>query len=364
MFADYTNGITNLACSILKNYGAEYTHDTLRELDTLLEYPYKNVVVMLFDGMGMDALKHHLPETSFLRTHLLSEYSSVFPPTTTAATTTIESGLTPVEHGWLGWSLYFSEVNKIVNAFHNTMNDTRDQAAKFHVAGRYLPYKSIYEKINETGNAKSYSVSRFGSNKINTLAELFQETTRLTQQEDRKYIYTYWDQPDGEMHDHGCYASTVAVTIQEIDQRVQHMCETLQDTLVIVTADHGHNNLTYYILSDYPDIAEMLQRPISLEARAAAFYIKKEYLSEFPIKFHERFGEDFILLTKEQVKEQKLFGDGIPHPKFEAFIGDYLAVAIADKGIVFSRKSNIFKSNHSGATEKEMMIPLIVVDKK
>lgn len=364
MYADYNNGLTNLACSILKHYRAEYHHSTLSIMDRLLEADYKNVVVMLFDGMGVDALNYHLPDNSFLRQHFIKEYSSVFPPTTTAAITTLESGLTPAEHGWLGWSLYFSEIDKIVNAFNNMEKFTNSQAAEYHVAGRYLTYKSLYEKINDTGNAKAYSVSEFGSNKIATLDELIDEVTKLCRQDGDKYIYSYWKDPDFAMHEYGCYDSRVTKILMEIDRKLNNLCQELQDTLLIITADHGHINLTHYELSDYPDLQRMLRRPTSIEAKAAAFHVKGEYLSEFPIIFREIFGEDFILLSKQDVIEQKIFGDGTPHPKFEEFIGDYLAIAVRDKGIVNYSYSNKFVSNHAGMTEKEILIPLIIVELK
>lgn len=52
------------------------------------------------------------------------------------------------------------------------------------------------------------------------------------------------------------------------------------------------------------------------------------------------------------------------HPKFEEFIGDYLAIAISNKGIAYSYKSNRFVSNHAGMTKQEMKIPIITINKK
>ena len=98
MLINYNDSIVNLTCSILKHFGAEYEHSTLKEIDELLDDEYNNIVVLLFDGMGIDAIQHHLLEDGFFRKNLIKEYSSVFPPTTTAATTSLESGLTPLEH--------------------------------------------------------------------------------------------------------------------------------------------------------------------------------------------------------------------------------------------------------------------------
>lgn len=364
MIIDYNNCIVNLACSVLKHFGAGYNHDTLSEADKLLEGKYKNVVVILFDGMGCDALRHHLPEDSFFRRHLIKEYCTVFPPTTTSATTTMESGLTPSEHGWLGWSLYFSEIDKIVNAFRNTEKDTSVMAADYHVARRYIPYVSIYEKIRNAGFANAYSVSPYGDIRIDSLDGMVGEIKRLCKAPGRKYIYGYWESPDDLMHKYGCHHKLVTESIIEIEVKIEKMCGELSDTLIIVTADHGHINLKYYILSDYPNLLSMLKRPVSIEPRAAAFYVKREYLDAFPDEFYNNFGDDFLLLSRDEVIERKLFGPGEMHPRLVEFIGDYLAIAIKDKGIEYSSESKQFVSHHAGLTEKEMIIPLIAVCRK
>ena len=108
-YPDYTNSIVNISCSILKYYGVkDLKHNSIPELDSILKKRKpKNLILLLFDAMGISILKQHISPNSFLRTHILKTVSSTFPPTTTAATTSINSGLTPYESGWLGWISYF-----------------------------------------------------------------------------------------------------------------------------------------------------------------------------------------------------------------------------------------------------------------
>ena len=80
-------------------------------------------------------------------------------------------------------------------------------------------------------------------------------------------------------------------------------------------------------------------------------------------EFYYNFKNEFLLLSKREVIENNIFGVGKMHPKFEEFIGDFLAIAISDKGIVYSQDSNQFISNHAGITEKEMKIPVIAICK-
>ncbi len=98
-YPDYDHSIVSIANSILRAFGAECRHKSLPLLDRYLDKGFKNVLLMLFDGMGTEALSDHLPENSFLRRHVADTLSSVFPPTTTAALPSVETGLTPFEHG-------------------------------------------------------------------------------------------------------------------------------------------------------------------------------------------------------------------------------------------------------------------------
>lgn len=363
-FPDYRNSIINVSCSIFNHFGIKCNHQTLPYLDRYLAKGYKNIVFMLFDGMGTDAIKYHLPKDSFLRKHFIKDISSVFPPTTTAATVSVESGLAPAEHGWLGWSLYFKEIDKIVNIFPNTIKDQGDVvAANFHVASKYIPYKNIGNTINEVGYDKSYSVSPFGSLRISNHCELYETVKNICNKDGKKYIYTYWYQPDEIMHKTGCYSDNAKEIIVEINESVEKMCGELEDTLVIVTADHGHINVKYKFVCDYPNILKSLKRSTSIESRAVAFFVKEDCKKHFAEEFYKAFGDGFLLLSKDEVLSNGLFGDGIPHPRFHEFIGDYLAISISDTSIVYNHDSKQFISNHAGLTEKEMNIPLIVIEK-
>lgn len=194
--------------------------------------------------------------------------------------------------------------------------------------------------------------------------EMFDEVKRLCHEEARKYIYAYCEQPDVAMHKYGCYSEEANAWVKEIDYRVEKLSRELNDTLLIVIADHGHINTGYKILSDYPDLIQMLKCPISIESRAACFHVKDEYKKAFPKMFKDIFGDDFVLLSNQEIIEQKLFGDGTLHQRFEDFIGDYLAVAVADKGMVYWHESKQYLSNHAGMTENEIMIPFIAIEMK
>lgn len=364
---NYDNSLLSLISSVLTHYGAQASHKTLPELDVLLSKKFKNLVVMLFDGMGTAIMEKHLPPDAFLCKHFQSTISSVFPPTTTAATITMATGLSPIEHGWLGWSLYFDELGANVSIFPNTLSGTgAESAADYHVAQRYIPCKNVYEKISEAtdNNVGTYCVSPFSSFKSKSVQDICNTVEKLCTYDEPKYIYTYWHQPDFDMHDNGTTHGKITAGILEINNEVEALCGRLKETLVIVTADHGLVDTTWLFIPDYPDIAECLLRMPSIESRAMTFFVKEGMKEQFETSFKSHFNDYYILYSKEQVLEKELFGGGTTNPRSAGFIGDYLAVAFGNISIECSPSTNheVLKAAHAGMTEDELNVPLIIID--
>ncbi|MDF2905439.1 MAG: hypothetical protein K0R34_760 [Herbinix sp.] len=361
-YPDYKNSILNLINSVEKDFGVTNDHPTLAAADAILAKQYRNVVVMVFDAMGSRNLEELLPADSFLRNHMVQEITSVFPPTTTAATTTLDSGLAPCEHSWLGWSLYFPEVADNVNIFLNT-NYEDEPIADYNVVNSYLPYKNVVDKINELSQARAESVSYFGSYHTESYEEILEAVEELCAEEGRHYLYTYWNEPDSSMHEKGITSEEAAAWVKRINEDIELLSSKLHDTVLFVIADHGHINSTNKYIGDYSDIMDTLKWMPSMEPRALAFYVKEGREIEFETNFLRHFGGDFVLLPKQAVIDQRLFGRGKAHPRFEEFLGDYLAIAIGEVSLFYTRSgAEKFIGAHAGLTDFEMMVPLIVIE--
>ena len=363
-YPEYDRSILSVASSVLNYYGVrDCQHKSLPEFDILLNKNYKNVVVMLFDGLGVSAINEHLSENDFLRKNFICPISSVYPSTTVAATTAIQSGYSPVETAWLGWDLYFEELRENIAVFRNTLQKNGEPASDYNVADKCIPYKSIFQRIEDVcGKKTAYYVSPFSEHHVKSVEDVCKTVYRLSKKRKQKYIYTYWYQPDNAMHDFGVSSQQVREQILMINSEVEKLCRELKNSVVIITADHGLIDGTNEYLEDYPQLVEMLRIPPSIEPRALSFFVKDGKKEEFKEEFNRLFGDCFKLLTKEEVFSTNLLGFGKPHKKSSDFVGDFLATATGEKSIFIKREEHVFIGVHAGLTEKEMTVPFIAFE--
>ena len=147
-----------------------------------------------------------------------------------------------------------------------------------------------------------------------------------------------------------------------LEEMITAMASELEDTLLIVTADHGHIDTDVVYLKDYPALWECLERCPSLEPRVLNLFVKEERKEFFVKEFNKEFGEKFLLMPMEDVIAKNLMGTGKNHEQFRQMLGNYLAIATGDLTILFTEEE--FKSMHGSITEDEMLIPLIIFDNK
>lgn len=359
--------LVNLSNSILKAMNVKTTNSTLKELDSqLYQKEYKNIILLLYDGMGSSILDKYLSKESFLQKNKICNISSIFPATTVAATTSVLTGLEPSEHGWLGWDMFFKDDNETVSVYMNVIKDT-NISAKHNVKERpEMKYKTIIDRINEESSNDAYIVWPFDEKlPCNTLEEISERIYELCTRANKKFIYAYYNNPDKLLHQEGFDSINVKNEMMKINSMTEKLYNKLPlETLIIVIADHGHVECKYKTLSENKELFNMLARTTSLEPRACAMKLREEIDKKyFEELFLQVYGSDFKLYSKEEVIKNHLFGKELKHSIVNDNIGDYIAIAIKDSCLRYDENGKVFKTYHAGITKDEMEIPLIVLKK-
>ncbi len=364
---NYDECLTNLACSIRKYFDLEYHHKTLEYVDKILEEKKpNNVILILFDGMGSRILDRTLPKDSFFIKNRYKDITTVFPATTTAATTSIRTGLNPIEHGWLGWNTYIKPIDKTITLFRDREKGKEEICEEFLEIKDSLTPSTIVDEIKEKTNCYAKTIYPFEVENVtvySNINEMLNIILEEVKKEGKKFLYVYDDEPDHTMHDYGPDSDEAKALIKERNLKISQLCDNLTDSLIIVVADHGDIKVDNIFLNDYPELLNMLERTPSLETRAISFKVKKEFINDFKVKFNELLGDYFSLYSKEDIISSGLFGNGIPCEIFDSAIGDYIAISEnSNKSLVSDGDKALF-SQHAGYTDDELYVPLIIIDK-
>ena len=377
VFPNYNESILNTMSSIMKHYGLNTHYQELPLVKQALDKNYQNVVLMVFDGMGIEMLKRNLKADDLLNREIKQHLTSVFPSTTTAAMTAYYSGKSPNEHGWLGWSLYFKEYGRCIDTFINTDSYSGEVINAPHAGHTLMPYQHVLDQIEEATSktVRTYMIepdyiNYQGHNTkigVENAQQLFKEVEFLCKEEGSKFIFCYWPDPDKTMHSMGCYSDETVQKTQEINTLLDQLSHRLTNTLFIVSADHGLIDVEETTwLNDYPTLTECFLMPPSIEKRAVSFFIKPESKTNFKEQFNKFFGNEFLLFTKEEAFEKNIFGLGTSHSKTLDFVGDFLACATGTKVLGYQpmtqHKKFDFAATHAGLTKEEMLVPLILIE--
>ena len=206
------------------------------------------------------------------------------------------------------------------------------------------------------------------AHKVENLEQWFAEIEMLCQSPKHKFIYGYWNNPDSEMHKNGVESPAAKEILSVVNRHTEQLADKLENTLLIITADHGMTDVESLYLDDYPELEACLEHAPTLEPRFCSFKLKPGCKSQFQKLFEQVFGEDFLLMSKEEVLERKLTGCGSPHPRAAEFMGDILAIAVGNKILQYRMKGvpqpKSFAAHHAGLTADEMRVPLVLITAK
>lgn len=356
-YYDLENNLVTVSNSLLKHFNCPTFHNTCKELDKILANTNKRICVILFDGFGGLVQERHKEFCPYILNNKKIEITSIFPPTTAAATISFLTGKYPVETGWLGWNQKFRRWKDLYTMFMSTAAKDRVTPSPVPI-NEYVKVKFIDEIMREFNKDKKIEQFKSFDLEENTVNAFFNKTNELCKKDD--FLYAYFTNPDHLLHLNGEKSSEVNNCIKEIDQGLEKLVNENKDVLFITLADHGHIDTTDLDIREHQDFYELLKYPFfALEARAGVFYVKHRNKKKFYELANKYYGEYFDIYTKKEVKDLKIFGIGKAHKYFNYCIGDFLFIAKSNK-CLFQEFGPIMKSQHAGGTEIERKINLAI----
>ncbi len=84
-----------------------------------------------------------------------------------------------------------------------------------------------FRKIHETGRAEAHHISAFTAHS-QSVEEICDSVASLCGRDGIKYIYTYWHQPDYDIHGLGTRHEQITADIRQINELIEKMCARFQ----------------------------------------------------------------------------------------------------------------------------------------
>ncbi|MBQ8425040.1 MAG: alkaline phosphatase family protein, partial [Clostridia bacterium] len=363
---DWNYSNVNISSTLAEFLGVENKNTTLPILKQELDKEYKNVVFICFDGLGIYPLRQNLEEYDLFVRETKQVLYSTFPSTTTNATTSLLTNTFPLEHGWFGWSLHFKNINRNIDIY--THNDSWT-GQKVDMSKVELKRPQYYFDKESSGEYEINTVfppyvvveNKDRNNVYSNNKDFFDKIIKVCKKSGKQFCYAYNQEPDHTMHDCGVTCEESKKLIKLLQDGVQRLIEETEDTLFIITADHGQIDVTGYV-EFYKDkkLLDMLKIYPYLDSRAPAFIVKEGKEKEFEKYFSSKYGKDFLLYKSDYLVDNGYFGT--IGDKRE-YLGDYIAIGYTYNQGLLTEKSHRFKGHHTSLTE-EMEVPLILVNSR
>jgi hypothetical protein len=177
-------------------------------------------------------------------------------------------------------------------------------------------------------------------------------------------VYAYWAGIDSVAHVSGPQSADHAAEAALFDKALERAIGSRSpgDTLVILTADHGHAFTDPDKLIDLVGDAELrslLRNPIAGEPRLAFLYT--DQADRVKQHLERRYPETFFFLDRDEAIAAGLFGRGEPDLARQR-IGEVLAMLGGDRAASIVRvdgQTFRHRGSHGGMSPEEMRIPVL-----
>lgn len=361
---------------------------------------FDTVALLFIDALGWRFIEPRLQKNKVVKKlvskGVLSKLTSVFPSTTSAALTSMNSGMEPTETEIIEFRQYNEKVNDIIMPirFKHGYDNKVDLVKDFQLLPADLyPKKSVYSLLSDQGVnsttflGDSYAKSEFNRSLSNgseiypylTPVEafyLFSEKINSTK-EGKNFIYLYLDLIDEIAHKYGAGSAELDLeidnTLRLIDELVLSKTQgKAGKTLLLITADHGHDVFdpeeTIYINKVIPEFESYLRKnskgtPIlpGGSAKDVFLYVNPEHLELAKAKLEEALKDRAEIYFSNDLLEQGFFGTKQPTMGFKKVIGDLVILPYNGQSVWWYRGDKYLKQSkgqHGGLSRNEVEIPL------
>ncbi len=319
------------------------------------------VVVLVLDGLGEEirrANAEHLPVMSAMEG---SAITCGVPSTTATGLPCITTGLTPAEHGLLGYRIGLEQ--GVLNVLRWRMDGGRkgpdakvlQPVAAFN--GRPVP-TVVRAEFEGTGFTDAH-LAGGGLRGYQTPAVL-RTQVQAALAADARVVYAYYDGIDKVAHAHGLTGPAFTAELRDADRLVGELLDLLpRDGALVITADHGHVAVGPDGIRSTEEVDRFVRRHAG-ESRFRSLYARPNKSEDLLKACMDSYGDVSWVFSREELFDDGWLGPGGP-AHHRRRVGDVVLAPFADVGFSdpATPREDLMASRHGSLTEAEMLVPLI-----
>jgi hypothetical protein len=356
----------------------------------------RRVIMVLMDALALHRLQRWMADGTapvwgnLAREGMLAPLTSITPSTTSAALTSLWTGRSAAEHGILGYEMWLKEYGVVANTILHAPITFQNDVGSLEKAGfspeKFMPLPTLGPHLGRNG-VKTYalqhkSIAYSGLSQMffhevnvrafNSAADLWVNMRQLLvdQAEEKLYAWVYWGVVDHFGHIYGPDDERTAAEFASFSSAFERLfldrlsSALRQDTLLILTADHGQIATrvdAHYELRNHPELVRRLHILPSGENRLAYLFVKPGQTEAVAEYLERTWPGQFVLLDSIYAVEKGLFGPGEVHPRLLDRLGEYIVIARHDAYLWWPDKKNPLIGRHGGLHPQEMLVPFLAV---
>ena len=329
----------------------------------LLDQPPGPIVLVVIDGLGWEQMGARLALAPTLASLVGGPICSVAPSTTAVALTSLTTGLTPSEHGVLGYRM-------VVDG--EVFNTLRWSTPSWPDARRSIPADSVQtfepflgDKVSVVTKAEfaktGFTQAHLRGGRLDnyrTLSALVQKVA-WSARAGEALTYCYYDGLDKVGHEYGL-GEVYDQELKFVDRLVADIIDAVpSQTTVVVTADHGLVDCGNRVIPLDRDL-ESYVGSLSGEGRFRWLHAKPGCQTELLEAAESCHGGHAWVRSIEQIIDEQWFGRFMS-PSHRARLGD--VALVASEPVAFDDPDDGGPFNlvgrHGSLTSEEMLVPFV-----
>ncbi|MDJ0767543.1 MAG: alkaline phosphatase family protein [Ilumatobacter sp.] len=320
------------------------------------------VVLLVLDGVGWDQLQERRGIAPTLAGLDGGPITTVAPTTTATALSSIATGLTPGEHGLVGYRMVLG--GRVMNVLRWAVDgqDMRRSQPPADVQrfpsflGEPVPVVSPSELCYTAFSAAHLAGSvPVGYRATSSLAI---EVRRRLVEGDR-FVYAYYGGVDKIAHERG-FGEFYDAELRDADRLVADLLDTMPaGAALLVTADHGQVEVGDAVIVPSVDLLAHVAMQ-SGEGRFRWLHAQHGATADLLDAATEEFGDTAWVRSRDQLIGDGWFGPSVP-PPVAARLGDVAVIARAPVSYFDPDDSGPFEliCRHGSMTSAEVYVPLL-----